>query len=676
MWNECGCSDCETIIIKVLPRVKLELSCHGTVCQNTTATYTINSPNCSEYVWSVDGGTFSGQGSPTITIDWGSPASGYGVISLDSYFCDTECKSLISVKIPVIVDDAEIVGPDEVCVGDIQQYELPMWGSTLYQWWITQNYNNGIIEHEAEFLNQYLLEFTHPGTYTIEARYVCDFLECGPFYSQKTIIVKDTMSIRSTDSVICKGDTGHYTTWHGNSVSWQVYNQNNQYIFGTNGISLDYNFLIPGKYRIVASDAAVYCKDAEFFVTVLDNPPALTFVQGPIETCPGNSILLSAIPTQPNYFLQWQPLCPSATPSSVDGEEVTINYIAEVCDVAVYQVDNEYGCRSEAYIHTVDTFRLAPFTVPAITHVCAGAPVYMGVLDQSDNVTYEWTISPANAASVVGSNFTPNVEITTNHLDNLPVVATVTLKRTYCSNLVDKKTVQLYVEDVTPPTVVYDDTICSGASGYFNATTGTLANSHYIWVIDSAYVHNGHSANHFFIEPGTHHYTLTYQPDPHCDAVAVSGQVVVVGSPSVHITATNDTTLCVAQQANVSYSWTFNGDTIPNMHDTVCFVRHTGRYCCTVTSTTPPYCSNTACYSNESSGPSQPDTCLPLALTGSLVSCTEAVIKASNPTNATISWEVSPQYGYCSPSSSTDSTTAYFRKVGIYHISAFMVDNG
>ena len=205
---------------------------------------------------------------------------------------------------------------------------------------------------------------------------------------------------------------------------------------------MDYNFLNPGKYRIVASNAAVYCKDAEFFVTVLDNPPALTSVQGPNEACLGSSILLSASPTQPNYFLQWQPLCPSATPSSVDGEEVTISYDTEVCDVAVYQVDNEYGCRSEVYIHTVDTFRLAPFTMPAITHVCAGASVHLWVDNQSANVTYEWTISPANAASVNGSHFANDVHILTNHLDNLPVIATVTLKRTYCSNIVEYETDQ------------------------------------------------------------------------------------------------------------------------------------------------------------------------------------------------------------------------------------------
>ena len=674
VWNECGCSNCETIIIKVLPKVELELSCHGTVCQNSTATYTVTSPSCSEYIWSVEGGSFSGQGSPTITVDWGRPSSGYGVISLDSYFCDTECKSLLSVKVPVIVNRAEIVGPDEVCVGDIQQYELPMWGSTLYQWWITPNYNNEIIEHNAEYPNQYLLEFTRPGTYTIKASYVCDFLECGPFNTQKTIVVKDTMSIRSTDSVVCKGDTGHYSTWHGNNMSWKVYNQNNQYVFGTSGISLDYSFLIPGKYRIVASNTADYCKDAEFFVTVLDNPPPLTFVQGPNQTCPGNSILLSATPTQPNYFLQWQPLCTTATPSSVDGEEVTINYHAEVCDVAVYQVDNEYGCRSEAYIHTVDTFLLAPFTEPSITHVCAGASVFMGVADQSTNVTYEWTISPANAASVVGSHFSPNVQILTNHLDNLPVVATVTLKRTYCTNIEEYVTAQISIENATV-TVDYEDTICDNMKEYFYAS-GTQNYNDYTWIMDSTDVLHGYNPNYFFGTPGTHYFTLTYQPDPRCDAVTVNGQVVVVGSPSVSIIATNDTILSVAQQANVTYSWTFNGDTIPNMHDTVCFVRDTGEYCCIVTSTIPPYCVAMSCFSNKPIGSFPQDTCLTLALSNTLISCTEAVIKASNPTNATISWGISPQYGYCSPLSSTDSTTVYFSKIGPNHISAYMVDNG
>ena len=362
---------------------------------------------------------------------------------------------------------------------------------------------------------------------------------------------------------------------------------------------------------------------------------ALTSVQGPNEACLGSSILLSASPTQPNYFLQWQPLCPSATPSSVDGEEVTISYDTEVCDVAVYQVDNEYGCRSEVYIHTVDTFRLAPFTMPAITHVCAGASVHLWVDNQSANVTYEWTISPANAASVNGSHFANDVHILTNHLDNLPVIATVTLKRTYCSNIVEYETVQISIENVTV-TVDYEDTICDKTREYFYAS-GTHNYNNYTWIIDSTDVLHGYNPYYYFGTPGTHYFTLTYQPYSYCDAATVSGQIVVVDGPSVSIISSNDT-LSVAQLANVTYSWTFNGDTIPNMHDTICFVADTGDYCCIVTSTIPPYCSDIACFSNESSGTSQPDACQPLELTDTLVSCTEAVIKADNTTNSIITW--------------------------------------
>lgn len=240
--------------------------------------------------------------------------------------------------------------------------------------------------------------------------------------------------------------------------------------------------------------------------------------------------------------------------------------------------------------------------------------------------------------------------------------------------MVEYETAQISIENVTV-SVDYEDTICNNTRDYFYAS-GIHVDNYYTWVMDGTDTHHGYNTSYYFGTPGTHHFTLTYQPDPHCNAATVSGQVFVVDRPSVSITAINDTTLSVAQQANVTYSWTFNGDTIPNMHDTVCFVGDTGEFCCIVTSTIPPYCSNIACYSNEPSGPSQPDTCLPLELTDSLISCNEAVIKAVNPTNATISWGISSQYGYCLPSSSTDSTIAYFRKEGIYYISAYMVDNG
>lgn len=671
VWNACGCHNEEIITLMIGQEANLELSCHGTVCENTTATYTVNTPSCSNYHWSVEGGSFTGQDSPTITVQWGSPPSGYGVISLDSYFCDSGCQSLFTEKIPIIVDHAEIRGPGQVCVGDILQYELPLWGSTWYQWRVLPVNDTGVVAHEAEYPNQFMPEFRQPGTYTIQAMYACDFLECGPFTTQRTLVVKDTMSIRSRDSVLCKGDTGHYSTWHDNNVTWRVYRKgvhNSQLQHTSTSPGLDYGFATPGNYRVVASNNT-YCQDAEFFVTVLDNPPALTAVQGPDEACPNSSILLSATPTRSNYYLQWDPLCPTATPASVEGDEVTINYGAEVCGVAVYQVDDEYGCRSEAYIHTVDTFRLAPHGLPAVTHACAGSTVFFSVPAQPGHVTYEWILSPANAATVIGDHFSPSVQILTNHLQNFtsPTVVSVTLKRTYCSNLELYETVLLSIEDVEAPVVAYDDTVCVDARDCFTATTGTLNDRHYRWVFDSSYVVSGHRSTCYrFSTPGIHTYTLSYHPDAHCDAATVSGQVVVMDRPSAEITFANDS-LYVAVQPDVSYSWEFDGYPLPNVLGPVCAVTDTGTYTCTVTSILPPYCSS---YSDYSNSVPDFDTCLFFPLINTFVDCTKAKIIAQNPTNSLIRWS-SP----CDPDYGADTTTAIFGEPGIYMILAYVEDS-
>ena len=448
--NECGCEGYEEIILRVVEELKLELSCYGTVCAGSNETYTLLNPYCSQYMWSVEGGTYTTDPSNPATIDvqWGNPSSGYGVISIDAAFCDAPCKAMASIKIPVITNSAEISGPDVVCVGDFNLFELPIWGSTYYLWNINPSVGDSDMVNTEE-LNQVLLKFQQPGPYTLSAKYGCDFIPCGPDSTEKTIIVKDTMSIKSSDNTLCKGATGFYTTWHGNSVTWRVFNQSNAQIYYTNGVALNYTFVNSGRYRIVASNSN-YCDDAEYLVTVLDNPPALTITNGPHSACPNSSILLSATPTHPNYFLEWVQLC--APYNTENGDEVTIDYGNTVCNVAVYQIDGENNCRSDAYIHNVSSFQLAPHGLPAVTVACAGSIVQFTVPHQS-NVTYEWTISPANAASIIGNHLSDSINILTNHLYNVatPYMVDVILKRTYCDDIEVYDTVQLQIQDVSAP---------------------------------------------------------------------------------------------------------------------------------------------------------------------------------------------------------------------------------
>ena len=343
------------------------------------------------------------------------------------------------------------------------------------------------------------------------------------------------MSILSDKNTLCKGSTALFYTTHSNSVQWRIYNQNDQQIFTTNAVTLSYTFTAAGNYKITASHED-YCKVVEYHVTVLDNPPALTSTTGPSVACPGSSILLVADPTHPRYYLVWEPVCSSAMPDSVEGNEVTITFDNEVCDVAVYQVDNEYNCRSEAYIHEVETFTLLPHGLPSITTACAGSTVHFAVPDQSPNVTYEWTISPANAASVFSNDhLRPSVNILTNHLANTtpPYPVNIKIKRIYCSNIEVNETVLLSIEDVQQPILNCPDTVCENELITLTATGSTSTGSHYQWSFsDTTLIFSGTTIARKFNEPGYVYVTVTYHPNPDCNPVTVHDTIWVSSSPT------------------------------------------------------------------------------------------------------------------------------------------------
>lgn len=670
--NECGCEGYEEIIVRVSESSELELSCYGTVCAGSEASYTLLNPYCSQYMWSVEGGTYTSDPSnpATINVLWGEPTSGYGVISIDATFCESPCKALTSIKIPVISRNTEIGGPTVVCVGDVQQFELPVWGSTSYFWQIVPSV--GVNMANTEELNQVLLQFSQTGTYTLKATYECEFLNCGPFTTTKTIVVKDTMSINSSDNTLCKGATGHYTTWHGNSVTWRVYNQGNAQIYYTNGVALNYTFVNSGRYKIVASNSN-YCDDAEYLVTVLDNPPALTITNGPHSACPNSSILLNATPTHPNYYLEWVQLC--APYNTENGDEVTIDYGNTVCDVAVYQIDGENNCRSDAYIHDVSSFQLAPHGLPAVTFACAGSIVPLSVPNQP-NVTYEWTISPANAASVIDDHLSYSVDILTNHLSNginPPYFVDVTLKRTYCGDIEVYETVQIEIIDIVPPTINCSTVVCQHEPTLISTIGGSSVSSAYTWQFsDTTLIFHGASVNRAFHHPGTVTFTLTYQPDPNCDPAIVTGSLYVRQLPVAVITRSGNT-LSVPLQNNVNYDWYQNGNTL-NWH-TPSYTSNNinGTYCCIVSYNDNPACEAQGCYTEPTPQPSCDNINVQYTKTCNVVNVT-----ALNPSNAQFSWGLSTYAlgSHITPNSTTEQAVATFNVPGCHHIFVSTTYNG
>jgi len=661
--NECGCKASESIKVKVVEPANLQLSCYGTVCEGTTADYFLESPECSQYIWHVEGGSYKLGDSPNnIIVHWGAPASGYGVITVDGNFCDA-CNAQISVKIPVIGDNTEIDGPDVVCIGDIQEFELPLWGATDYQW--SASTTDGIHLLQTESPNKTLARFTSPGTYSIFAVYECEAIECGPFRSEKKIIVKDTLRIVSDNENLCIGGEGMYTTHSGENVSWKILGQNGQALYSAVADTLAYAFTNAGKYKIIATGAD-FCNEAEFWVSVLDNPPALTTTDGPHEACPNSAILLSGTPTHPRYYLEWTLVCSQA--NTEEGNTVTIHFNEGVCDVAVYQVDNEYGCRSAAYIHEVDSFQLLPHGLPAITHVCPGDYTYFEVPDQSDNVLYEWKMEPVPAATAIEDYHLPHVTIRTNHLtDTSSFIVKVFLERKICGlTLPNRDTVFLSVNNLPPPIVHFPDTICQGDVAYLSADSLPKPGS-CMWNFSDLTNSEAH-IHRTFQTPGPHPFTFIYQPASECDPYTFTGTVYVAATPQVGITVNiGGDTLSVPLQTDVTYVWYHDGDSVSNTN--ICPINGSGEYRCRVTSTLPPYCSATDRYKTSSPPPS--DHCMGISFGNVVTSCNTAVVKAIDPPNTNFSWSVPNAQGSCFPTQSQDSTTAVFFFAGHHQVSAY-----
>ena len=157
--------------------------------------------------------------------------------------------------------------------------------------------------------------------------------------------------------------------------------------------------------------------------------------------CIYSGIALAGTPSQPNYSLVWEPVCPSATPQSYSGDTVTISYMGEVCDVRVYYYDRERQCRSaDYYVHTVDYLEPAPLNIPQEITVCPGTVITWGdddVPDQSfEGMLYEWAIGKNQqyCASVQGSQFVNGIRLVVNEVPS-PTTFYVRLERTFCSLL-------------------------------------------------------------------------------------------------------------------------------------------------------------------------------------------------------------------------------------------------
>lgn len=579
VYNECGCYDEVEIKLIVKEECPLKLSCFGTACAYSQHNYSVFSPNCTDYLWNVEGGTIvSPQHMSDVTVQWGAPESGYGMLYLDGSSCDCHCKSRKSIKVPVISDNVTISGPDTLCLGEQYTFSVPLWGATQYSWsvspdtGITMTADNNILT----------LVSNRKGPFTVSVTYSCDFLGCGPYTATKVVKVQKRLDIQASPSgrEVCIGSQISFTTNTPESSQWTV-ELNDSVVRSVFAPAFSFTFDTSGMYVVRARNDNL-CNEAVTTIIVKDNPPAPTDISGPDTICPGFSAEYSANPSRPDYYILWEWNQDGDTHTYV-GNKANITFGLRVEDINVYQVDRRTGCRSEATVYHVAPFRIADWPYNDLIKVCQGQTITLSNLrDQSDNdVLYEWKVMPAYPLSIQGSHLNAQVTLLANYTNDLPTTVQLILKRTYCGTY-RYDVAYVRIGEIDSPTITHDP-ICKDVPTAFSVSNIADADrdSSY-WYVDNDSDGRiyGIPARMVFDDMNSHVVHLHYVSKYGCEADASYTFTPCPPLPNMHVEANGDTLSVVVEGGGEGYSYRWmTGDTTSSI-----VVESTDSYRCIVTS--------------------------------------------------------------------------------------------
>ena len=416
--NDCYCSDTTFVTVNVLAADVPDIFCTGTVCEGETVTYSTPA-TCGTYNWSITGGgTITDGGGPSdnfITIQWFTGPE--GTVSLDVSGCTGSVCNLPNViPIPILSDNVQIQGPSKVCEGSTEEYFIPDFDGTEITWTVL---GSGIIKN-GQGSERISIQWYGDANVGNPQRVVVTFDNCYLGCSGK-----DTLDVFIVPGFyvegpieVCESTTSTYlsrNTITGSLMmsNWQVFNAAGINIWtsagATNMANIPFNFS-PGSYtvRATTANASGFCNDTyDVFVKLVAAPPPVTAIDGATEICPGTPYSYEA-QGLPNSDFAWT--VTGGTPATFGGNPANVTWgVAPPYSVSVVQITTTgLACASQPVDLQVNP--LPNFTLSGDAQVCREETGTYSV-PFFENLDYQWTISPADAGTVVNGQGSESVNV-------------------------------------------------------------------------------------------------------------------------------------------------------------------------------------------------------------------------------------------------------------------------
>ena len=432
--NSCYCqADTATLTVIVEDAESPLLDCVGTICAGETVTYT-SATECGIYHWQISGSYNIVDGGATadnfITIEWlDGPA---GTIELTVEDCPNAnvCLEPTIRQIPILSDNAEIDGPDRVCLGEVTQYDLIPYEGTEFIWTVS-NFGTIVSGQGTNSITVKWFDGFYPSqAQMVTVEYSNCYLGCG---GADTLVVNVRPEYYVTGPIeVCADGTYNYqakNTQNNAAVSgiWQLLALDGTQVWNSGSPTANpaVPFTVPPGYynlTMTADNPAGYCTDGfELQIEVKTPPVAPASISGEPNICPGNTYSYKAEGAEASSSIRWE-VNNGGTVSTIIGNPINVMWGAAppYSLTAVAVSNNGLGCESAPL--TLNVNQLSGFTINGAADVCLDQISAFSTQGYA-GIDYVWSISPAGAGTITGDPKKPSVEI----LWHIAGAATVTV---------------------------------------------------------------------------------------------------------------------------------------------------------------------------------------------------------------------------------------------------------
>lgn len=303
--NHCNCEDTYSMVVHVSDKPAPIISCPGVVVADNIITYTTEDPCGGK--WSADGGTIVSGGSGNFAeIAWNDidPEYGFGHIHYHS-----NCGCATTIKVPVVVQEADIKGNILICEGEKEIFSLPQWPTTIFSWSIDNGNSNSLLILTDQ-PNEVFVDGATPGIYTLQ----CNYYNTIWGYSgtaEINVTVAKKAEITGDDIEFCYDPIifHNYENESGDPVDWVLWHNGEEVEFDpplSSSSIFSYNFPDGGGTYMLTATTGDGCISDPFLINVTEVPTPDGEIEGSQYVCEDLAYTYTYQNTVPNTLIVWE----------------------------------------------------------------------------------------------------------------------------------------------------------------------------------------------------------------------------------------------------------------------------------------------------------------------------------------------------------------------------------